>query len=164
MANFNNHIKQVKKNLSFLQTVNEKIINSWDWQVTTCFYSAVHIINAHIAKKGDLHYHTHKQVDQAINPYSTTSSCKLEEVVYLSYKKLSGLSRRSRYLCHDRSSEAKKTMESSFLTHDKHLAKSIKHLDTILSFLSKEYSVKVKPLQISCPYLKSTTLSFFKIR
>ena len=88
MANFSEHISQAKRNLTFLKSINALENNNWDWQVTAAFYSAVHLINAHLATKADLHYRSHKKVDDAINPYSPLSLTKLNEKEFLAYKKL----------------------------------------------------------------------------
>lgn len=101
MATFDEHIQQAKRNLSFLHKVNTGIGQCWDWQVTISFYTAVHLVNAHIASRSNHHYRSHELVNNAINPYSLTSLSKLPEEEYLAYIKLQNLSRRARYLCHD---------------------------------------------------------------
>ncbi len=62
MASFQDHISQAKCNLRFLGSVNNQIKNTWDWQVTVAFYVAVHMINARIADKANLHYRSHEAV------------------------------------------------------------------------------------------------------
>ena len=111
--------------------VNSKLTNYWDWQVTICYYSAVHTINAFLAEKADLHYRTHEDVKNAINPYNPLSIYKLSVDVYLSYTKLEGLSRRSRYLCHH--DPAVRDGEGR-ATYDKHFAKAIKNLGKNANF------------------------------
>ena len=46
MAFFDEHVAQAKSNLQFLETVNQAIRNYYDWQVTICFYTAVHLAEA----------------------------------------------------------------------------------------------------------------------
>jgi hypothetical protein len=48
VALFEENIAQAKSNLNFLETVNQKIGNYYDWQVTICFYTAGHLVNAHL--------------------------------------------------------------------------------------------------------------------
>ena len=159
MANFQEHINQAKKNLNFLSNTNTFINNSWDWQVTTCFYVAVHLVNAHIAKKIDQHYRSHEQVNDALNPFKTLSPTKISESHFLSYKKLQGLSRRSRYLCSDDTSNHD---AGAFLTYDKHLAKALKHLESVLQFIHLEYGVNFPVSHIDCIEIKGKSFQFFK--
>ena len=73
--------------------------SQFDWQVTICFYTAVHLINCHLANFG-LQYRKHKDVKDALNPY-TISPAKLPEDEYSAYISLQSLSRRSRYLVNE---------------------------------------------------------------
>lgn len=75
----------------------------FDWQVTACFYTSVHLINAHLAKSANLHYKTHQETKQAINPNNPLSIRKIEENVFELYESLKKLSRRSGYLCNEAS-------------------------------------------------------------
>ena len=158
MVSFDEHINQAKRNLNFLKSVNDLTNNTWDWQVTIAFYSAVHLINAHLAKKADLHYRSHKRVDDAINPYNNLSFTRLKESEFLAYKKLQSLSRRSRYLCNDKSDD-----KSASLTYDKHFSKAIKNLDTIIQWISTEYEVSFEEYDIACIELHNYTSNIFKI-
>lgn len=160
MASFNEHIEKVKANLTFLENVCRNEPAYWDWKVTISFYSAVHLINAHIAQKTGLHYRSHEQVLSAINPNETLSVCKLDEERYLSYAKLRNLSRRSRYLVSD---QDKIKDDKAFLTYDKHFAKAIKHLDNLISFINKEYELNLQEIQVSCIGLKQNELTNFLV-
>ena len=158
MASFDELINQTKKNLSFLESVNQKIKNNFDWQVTICFYSAVHIINAHIAKIADLHYRSHEDVNKAINPANQISPAKLDEDNYLAYMKLQNLSRRARYLCHDKPSN--KSTEA-FLTHDVHLKKALRHLDKLISFINSKHKVEIEAYSLNCIGLNNELVKNF---
>lgn len=149
MASFEEHIQQAKKNLSFLAATNLNSQSYWDWQVTVCFYVSVHLVNAHIAQVANLHYRTHEDTKNAINPYSQLSTCKVPEDIYLSYGKLENLSRRSRYMCsetRDSSNEAKRTGA-------KHLARAIRHLDKLIEYFKDLYSIEFIKCKIVCPEL-----------
>ena len=61
----------------------------------------MHILYAHLAKSADLHYRTHEAVRNAINPYNPLTLHNIPEDIYSSYAKLEGVTRKSRYLCHD---------------------------------------------------------------
>lgn len=160
MASFDEHIKQAQGNLSFLSAVNNRIESHWDWQVTVCFYTAVHLINAHIAKKSNQHYRSHELVNNSINPFNQTSLTRLSEERYTSYMKLQNLSRRARYLCHD---DPANRDQKAFLTYDKHFSKAIFHLDKLLSFMKQEYSVEFNAIKLQCVELKNRQFDFFEI-
>lgn len=161
MASFTEHISQAKGNLGFLNLVNGKINSNWDWQVTISFYIAVHLVNAHIAKKSNQHYRSHELVNNAINPFLPLSTAKFTEELYTSYMKLQNLSRRARYLCHD---DPKNRENKAFLTYDKHFSKSIIHLDKLLEFMSVEYSVNFTIIGIECIELRNKRLLHFKTK
>lgn len=160
MASFDIHVEQAKSNLKFLLQINQSKDVYWDWHVTTCFYVAVHAVNAHLAKLANLHYRTHEDVKNALNPY-TLSPCKLPESIYLDYVKLEGLSRRSRYLC---SEDKGNNSSSPFITYDKHFAKAVKCLDRLLVHFNTEYSTKFGGYDISCVDLQKTPLSLFTVK
>src|SRR5690606_26414230 len=124
------------KNVEVLQGINNNVPESWDWQVTTSFYSAVHLVNAHLAAVADLHYRTHNDVKVAL--YKETSLAKVPDAIYLSYTKLELLSRRARYLCSD---DPNADVSHGFLTHDKHLRKALHHLDVLITYFSEKYKL-----------------------
>ena len=161
MANFADHIQQAKNNLSFLEQINNQVNGHWDWQVTVAFYSAVHLVNAHIATKLNKHYRTHNDVNNALNPFSELSLTKLDEETYTSYIKLQNLARRARYLCHEKNKERG---EQAFFTHDKHFSKAIKHLEKLMTFLSLEYNtISFEKINISCIEFNNWSSNFFFI-
>ena len=160
MADFYGHRNQVKSNLNFLQSISSNESKKfWDWKVTVVFYVGVHLVNAHIAKSVDAHYRSHADVDRAINPFHI-SPCKLPENVYLAYKKMQGLSRRSRYLVHDQS---KHHSTIAHATIDKHFAKSIKHLDILMQYISSSYGEPFQKSSISCVELSNVDHVNFKV-
>jgi len=140
LASFENHVIQAKSNIDFLLQTNSAGTKFWDWQVTICFYIAVHTVNAHIAKTANLHYHTHELVKNVLNPYNQLSICAVPINVYLDYTKLEGLSRRSRYLCNHE--DAKKDAEISHITFDKHFAKAVKCLDRLLNHFNRLHNTE----------------------
>ena len=162
MADFNDHIDQAKKNIEFLQGINANLNDFWDWQVTCCFYIAVHLVNAHLAKKANLHYRSHEEVANAINPYNVLSITKLAEPVYLCYEKLRGLSRRSRYLTHEKAKQ--KDDEFYHPTVDKHLAKALYKLDEIMIYFEQEYKISFDVIEIDCIEIKTASLKYFKYK
>jgi len=160
LATFDDHISQANRNLEFLSSINLSHNSYWDWQVTVCYYVNVHIVNAHLANVANLHYRTHEDVKNAVNPFNALAIGKIPEDVYLAYAKLEGLSRRSRYLCHESKRE-----DGTFLTYDKHFAKAIKLLDSILSYFAAEYSVDFGSPVVDCLDISSRTpLKIFKVK
>lgn len=131
MPLFPDHIDQANSNLRFLNHLNESSKESefFDWKVTVCFYSSLHIINAYLAEKG-LHYRTHIDVRNNINPENQTSISRIDEEYYLAYLKLEQLSRRARYLVNQGNSDSSKASH----TYSKHYAKALRHLNTMIKF------------------------------
>ena len=161
MADYQAHIKQAKKNLTILSGISKQIDQSWDWQVTCCYYVAVHLMNAHIAKTANLHYKTHEKVKTSL--YSPTSSCKIPDDIYTAYIKLENLSRRARYLCHDDPSNA---LDGSrpFFTYDKHLKKAIQQLDKLLAYFTNSYYENFGITEINCIEIQGLTLLSFRYK
>ncbi len=163
MASFSEHIDQSKKNFKFLSEISTSLDECWDWQVTTCFYTALHLINAHIVAKTGGNYLTHKQVDEIIRPYNAMSLGKLTEEIYLSYNKLFHLSRRSRYLLGENNTLSKGSLIDASFTSSRHLQKAIYHLDKIASFINSEYKEDFPNVYIKCIDLNGRSFKFFKI-
>jgi hypothetical protein len=159
LASFENHIGQAKSNINFLLQTNSADIKYWDWQVTICFYIAVHTVNAHLAKSANLHYHTHESVKNILNTHNALSTCAVPIDVYLDYTKLEGLSRRSRYLCNHE--DSKKDKEIAHMTFDKHFAKAIKRLDRLLDYFNSVHETKFGGYPITCADLQKVPLKVF---
>ena len=152
MASFSEHLKQAEHNLDFLKSISKDYSEYWDWRVTTTFYTAVHIINAHLDKSVNKHYRSHQDVSLALNPNIALSISKVPMDVYLAYEKLSNLSRRSRYLIKE---DLTDKTANVFITYDKHLARALKNLDTIESWFSSEYKITFPAIELHCLELKS---------
>lgn len=161
MASFDEHINQAKRNCEFLALVNRDYPLYWDWQTTIAFYAGVHLINAHIARKANLHYRSHEHVENAISPYSLASPCKLPEQIYSAYTQLQWLSRRSRYLISD---EASDQSTGVHFTKGKHLTRAIKRLNILLEYIAIQYGQNFNTYSIDCPKLESETLKYFSDR
>lgn len=160
MADYSAHLKKAKRNLYLVSGINKAFNEDWDWQVTIAYYAAVHLMNAHLAKKGNLHYKTHVDVKNAL--FSSLSVCKVPDDIYLSFVKLENYSRRSRYLCHE---DIEKTEDSKeYPTYDKHLKKALGYLDKILIFFNKEYGESFDRQEIDCLEIKSTIYFYFSYK
>ena len=147
MPQFEEHIHQAKRNLSFLREITA-INDSYDWQVTVCFYTALHLINAHLSKSG-LQYRKHSEVDLAINPKNLLSLTRLPDDEYVAYSSLYKLSRRSRYLVNLKDGQI--GAEAASLTHDRHLSKALKHLDLLLEYFNKLYNLNLIIYEVNLP-------------
>jgi len=158
VPSFSEHINQAKRNIEFLKLTNQQNNSFWDWQVTICFYVGVHLVNAHIAQKANMHYRKHNEVNEAINPYNLRSLCRFPEDIFLLYSKLQNLSRRSRYLINE---DLSNSNPIAHFTHDKHFAKSIRHLENLMNFMRTNYSVNFDRIKIDCIEFIPTNSNFF---
>jgi len=164
LGSFNEHISQANNNLEFLSQINNSSNPHWDWHVTTCFYIALHLMNAHIVEKTKGNYLSHSQVGQVLNPYSRLSTAKLDEDTYKSYNKLMQLSRRSRYLLNEGiRNEGQTDIQKACITYDKHFCKAIYHLDVVMQYLSKNYAVTFKSRSLTCIELKGRKFDHFTV-
>lgn len=153
MASFNEHITRAKQNLAFLIQINSQPTHSWDWEVTVCFYAAVHLVDAHLAMTPDVHPTSHKERKHLISP-SSAGVHQLPTQIYLRYRKLEGLSKRARYMCDE---DPSKLDNSPHPTYDKHLGRAIKILDELLEYFGNLYSISFTQVPIKCPDLPQTT-------
>lgn len=159
MPRFEEHIKQAERNLRFLSSINQSIGDCLDWQVTVCFYTALHLVNAHLAKF-NLQYRKHKDVNFALNFENRASPASLPESEYLGYTALQALSRRSRYLVSERGNNL--NAENAFITYDRHLAKALRHLDKLLIYFSERYKINFQPTKVSCNVIRPNELRLFR--
>lgn len=150
MPSFEEHITQVSRNLQFLTSINNTVSDCCDWQITVCFYSALHIINAHLSKF-ELQYRKHSDVNYAIN-FASFSPGRLPEDVYIAYMSLQSLSRRSRYLVNEKDNKLRE--EKAFLIFEKHLAKGFRHLDLLLNYFNTLYKLNIQGGSLRCAEIK----------
>jgi len=161
MANFADHISQSRKNLSFLQEINSLSVHYRDWDVTVCYYVAVHLVNSHIASVSNLHYRKHEEVANALNPYHILSLTKVPETVYLAYTQLQNLSRRSRYLISENMSN--RSIDAN-ITYDKHFKRALVYLETLLTFVESTYSQKFEKINIHCNEARTIPFNHFLVK
>lgn len=151
MALSEDHLNQAKRNFKFLEAINLGVGDCLDWQVTVCFYTALHLINAHLADFG-MKYITHHDVNEAINPLNPLSATKVTDDAYAAYKALSNLSRRSRYLVTIKSNKIDMAAPVA-LTYAKHQAKALRHLHDVIKFYSDRYKKNLGEISIKCSEL-----------
>ena len=128
MSRYQAHLRQANSNLDFLGKVNALDPQRFDWQVTIAFYSALHLINAHLCDYG-AHYRSHHDVKDAINPVRGRESA-LSKQAYADYQKLFRLSRRARYLIDEQSPDETRVAHTS----EKHFAQAVRRLDALLAY------------------------------
>lgn len=151
MPHFNSHFTQAKKNLKFLSEISVAYPKGyWDWKVTVAFYAALHLVNGHINKTTNNSYRTHKETNQALNPYNKLSLSKIPEEECLRYEKLHNLSRRSRYLCSEKVQNRIAETQKSYNTYDKHFAKCMRHLDKLMHFFGEKYNIDFEAYSCIC--------------
>jgi len=162
MADYQSHFNQAKKNLAFLSEINQKISDNWNWQVTACYYVAVHLVNGHLAKVANMHYSSHERVKNAL--FNDLSPAKIDEQAFLAYVKLENLSRRARYLCKDTDSKDDKVKEpeKTFLTHDVHLKKALIKLDLLMGYFATKYGETFDLYNMDCLEIKGISLKYFQ--
>jgi hypothetical protein len=119
--------------------------------VTVSFYTALHLVNAHISTF-NLQYRRHTDVKDVLNPYNQTSTMRLPENEYTAYMSLQSLSRRARYLVNEKDNNL--TTSTAFLTYEKHLAKALKHLDVLMQYFTAKYNYTLPTIKIRCTELK----------
>ena len=151
MPQFKDHIKQAQHNLKFLEDINAGSYDCIDWQVTVCFYTALHLVNAHLSHF-NLQYRRHESVKNALNPEKQVSLTKLPEDEYIAYMTLQNLSRRSRYLVNEKNVG----LNQASITHEKHLGKALRHLDKLICYFDNRYSLSLTKVKLRCSAIKST--------
>jgi hypothetical protein len=112
----------------------------------------------------NMQYRKHVDVKDAINPKNPKSVAQnsiLPDREYLAYTKLQSLSRRSRYLVNEKDNKLYET--NAALTHEIHLGKALRHIDTLIRFLSSKYQFQVSPINIQCAEIKKGELSFSSV-
>lgn len=164
MGTFKEHIQQSQNNIRFLSKISTGLDDCWDWQVTVCFYSALHLINAHVVNKFYANYLSHSKVDEIINPYNFLSLAKLDKKIYISYIKLFQLSRRSRYLLSENFKKGEKLkVQIASATLSKHFKKAIFHLDIIINFIKNDYDESFEKVDIKCIDLEGLSFENFLV-
>src|SRR5690606_35657997 len=101
-----------------------------------------------------------KKTFEVLDCYCQTSTSKLPESVYLAYRHLYNLSRRSRYLC----SEAEPPdLSQPDHTFAKHLQRSVRHLNTLIDYVEENYKHKFEPVDLDLIEIQGIpNLKYFK--
>lgn len=140
------HFRQAERNLKVVEWLNSSPNHYWDWQVTTLFYSALHLINGHICETDGGFYNTHSSVQSIIYYKNTQSKASLPREIGIAYEKLQLLSRKARYLYDPTQPKSDKLQ---FVGPDG-FEKAVNAYETVYRFLSSTYYLGIQPIQISC--------------
>jgi hypothetical protein len=164
VGTFSDHLSKGKSNIYFLSQINSNIGLNWDWHVTISFYSALHLLSAHVVSKTGKNHLSHTALQEALNFQNPLSISKVDQTTYLAYTKLYQLSRRARYLVHDDSAQNKGVdIIDCQLTVDKHFRKAIKHLDVIMNYITNNYDVEFTKAEIRCKELNNIEFNHFTV-
>lgn len=144
MPSFNEHIFQAKKNFQLLGEIDENIQNCEDWKVTIAFYTALHLVSAHLAQLNSPKS-SHTAVEHAINP-NIDSPTKIDEQIFIDYTSLYQLSRRARYLIQDASSMSAPVV----LMNEKHFAKALNKLERIIKYFNTKHTLNFPTINVNC--------------
>ena len=159
MPQTTDHLQQVAANLKVLEHLNHTLPVAYDWQVTLCFYTAVHLVNAHLAQS-NLQQRSHYDTLQLINPHksSVPVQFRLSEDAFDACRVLQSLSRRARYLVNEKDGQL--STDTAAWTHAKHTAKAFRHLDTLLDYFQTTH--KMPPLTAALQH-EGITKNAFKV-
>lgn len=145
--------------------MNSNLPEYWDWQVTVCFYTALHFISAHVVSKTGKNYLSHSNINDAINPTTQLSPAKLDDVTYLAYNKLYQLSRRSRYLINENSAHNKSSdILNCNLTHTIHFKRAIGNLEVVINYMKDTYAITFDKSIMKCIDLNGLEFKNFIIQ
>lgn len=159
MATFDEHLTQAKRNIAFLEHLSStgKFI---DWQITACFYVAVHLANAHIAKQEGKNFRAHIDVTDSLNPFKNYPS-KVSETVFTSFQRLHNLSRKARYLVPP-SSENDGVVPACYAV-PKHLITAVQSLDVIIQGFKDIHRFSLPKIQFTSSEIFRYQLKHFDI-
>lgn len=90
------HLKQAKSNKSFYEQAFQDG-PFCDWQITVCFYTALHLIEAHFANTYGWHSYGHRDRDRKLGKMVQREPRK--QILYDRYSDLYDMSIRARYDC-----------------------------------------------------------------
>lgn len=88
VAQFEDHVHRAKKNLEVLGVLNRYSHVDYSWQVTLCFYTAVHLINSHLSYVAGETFNTHVSTLNRIDPGSPLNIHAVSHTAYKAYLRL----------------------------------------------------------------------------
>ena len=138
MSNFNDHCDHALQNIKFVENVSSDYTHELRWKITASYYTAYHLIQAHVASKVNALPDTHEKLKVLIAPSSVFTTVKLGGNLYATYLDLENLSRKARYSSHVNITE-------------RHFCEAISYLDEIIEYFSTLYPlVPIPHTQVYC--------------
>lgn len=144
------HIKKVIHNLNVISQLEAQGSPYRDWQITLCFYSALHLTRYHLQASANYTCTTHEDAKDRLHWQNTMPFSRMDKEPYQAYADLEGFSRRARYI-----------PEISPETFEKDYIRAIQRLDKVMHYFDSKYSLSLPKTQIKCPRLIGTTLHYF---
>lgn len=138
MADFDRHIQRVRENMEFLTQIRTLQLRNWDWEVTVCYYVAVHLVNAHLATR-NLHPTTHDETKKYINPQGVFNNQRLPEKVYEEFMFLTNQSRVSRYM----HNPGNKDPSESTVINEKRLKLALESTNILIAYFNRLYALNI---------------------
>lgn len=151
MAGFTDHLDHARSNLKFLSDLSRDHAELWDWKITVAYYSALHLVNAFVADKYDLHPDSHEKLKEILHPESRFKDIRLDEKTHTGYNYLEMLSRRARYLCDVNSGD-----NNAHRCNGKHFTASVKQLDMVMRFFKSVYNSDFDTVSIHSTHTEKT--------
>lgn len=139
------HFRQAQRNLKVVAWLNSSDTSYWDWQITTLFYSALHLINGHIVATEGTFYNSHAEVRNCIH-WQSGRKASLPREIGLAYEKLQLLSRKARYLYDPERPESNKPQYAGADSFEK----AVYAFDKVYRHIAGLYGLELEPVQINC--------------
>ncbi len=159
LPSFQDHIGQFEHNLEFLGYFDSADSEFQDWQVTVCLYSALHLMNAHLAQSAH-HFRSHGGVEAFINPSGKWASRRIDQTTFNAYKTLQNLSRISRYLAN----LSDPSNSSSSRIRPRHVRKAILNLSVVIAHFSALYQLTPKVTKEHCSeFSRTETIPYLRL-
>lgn len=143
----NIYFGQAKKNLRTLSDINNNVDNCIDWQVTLCFYVAVHLMKSHLAHNF-IDSTNHEDLKHHISGCHTmrVAGVQIPDAVSYSYSDLENLSRKARYLFPAGGNTMGQNRSPVFTENE--LVRALVYLDEILVWYSTKYGVSISATSV----------------
>lgn len=154
------HLNRANYNLSVLEILNNSEGRTSDWQVVLCFYVAIQAIHCDLCQYEHLECSSHVDRNNLIEPRLEPEKWNLPSDEFISYNKLEGNSKISRYL--EKVGSGNVQDEDYQYFGGKKLLQNLIFLDRILFHYAQKLSLQFKSINLSV--ICNVTLTYeFKI-
>jgi hypothetical protein len=137
---------QAEKNLRILEDISREIRSCTEWQITICFYAALHLVKAHLAHCGfDCGDHT--QLFGYLSGEDEKST-EVDSTLFDHYQALYKMSRRARYLFPKGGNPASNSSNVAPVFTDQDLFVALGYLSEVMEFSSSKYGDKFRDYEI----------------